>query len=52
MRKKINEAWYTLHSMAATKFYDQFDAFGKYIVERLRKLDSNSCARVTKKKYE
>jgi len=45
---ETNEAWHTLQSIATKKPHDQFDAFGKYIAERLRQMDSNSVIYIKK----
>lgn len=45
---ETNEAWHTSQSIATKKPHDQFDAFGKYIAERLRQMDSSSCIYIKK----
>jgi transcriptional regulator NrdR family protein len=46
---KLDVAWNTLQTLASTKnTKDQFDAFGQYIAEKLRQLDSETCIHVKK----
>lgn len=45
----MDAAWNTLQTLTTTKkTKDQFDAFGQYIAEKLRQLDSETCIHVKK----